>query len=401
MASQSENAINNVFNDLYRGQQVETGRGISALRHSKLTEHPDSVAAISSKMTRGEIKVFTEVVGDMIKRGSTTELMAEPDKFLPKNEARLVKALKKMGDDGLRLTNETRAKQGIEPLEGRDDWLVSYVRHGKYHLFSLDKDGKSTYRKGFNSLSDGRKVLARLKAKGFHDLRLVRAANDPRRVVLPPEAFYQAKRMVETAEQRDILDKAIEEASLRMGTKKYGKARDSKAGGLPLAQEEIEALGHEKTFDNFMFGVKAYANSTARYVGTNSGGYAQKVYQMFADNEIELDYPNEINAARQRWEDFQGVNASLDDVSKVFSFLNQAFLHTNIVALNPVFWGANVLQFGFSSPRMILENERTLGGKGNVPLATMKALSSIYYDHSGGDTKAIMKEAVRNGSIEA
>lgn len=398
--SQAENATNNVYNDLYRGWKIEPGLGVSALRYGNLRESPDSVAALSSRMTKEEIKSFTETVGNLIEKNKTAELIANPERYLGANEAKLVLALKKMGDDSLKLTNETRAKQGVEPIKGRDDWFTSYVRHGKYHIYSLDENGKSTYRKGFESAEEARAVAAVLREEGFTDIRIATAANDPRRVVLPPEAFHEAKKMVETKEQRDLLDKAVEEASLRMGTRKYGMARKSEAGGLPLSKEEIQALGHQATFDNFMFGVKAYANSTARYVGANSDGHAKRVYDLFGDPKINNDYPNAMNAAKQRWRWFQGLDKALEDYSKTVGAVHQGFLQTAVIADNPVFWLANWLQFGFSPARMILENARQLGNKGSVPEAVMRGLARVYIKPDM-ETKAIVKEAVRNGSLEA
>ena len=396
--SQAENAINNLFDDLYRGQTIETGKGISAMRHAKLKESPDSVASISTKFNKKEIESFTEVVGDMLEKGRVAELMSTPEKFLGVNESRMVRAIKKLGDEGLAKINAARAKQGIEPIKGRDDWFTSFVRHGKYHIYSIGEDGKSTYRKGFNTAAEANTLAAHLRGEGFKNIRVSTAANDPRRVMLPPEAFYQARKMAETKEARDALSKAIEEASLRMGTKKYGMARDSEAGGLPLSKQEITALGHQATFDNFMFGVRAYANSVARYAGGNE--YATRVYAMLGDHQgMVMDYPNATNAARARWLTFQGLDKSLADFSRLVAGANQAFLQTAIVSLNPVFYSANVLQFGFTAPRMLLENARTLGGKGNVPAAILRGISDVYIDRTP-EMRDIIRVAVDNGSLE-
>ena len=398
--SQAENAINNVYDDLYRGQTVETGKGISALRHGKLKESKDSMGYVASRLKLPAIKEVMDLFGKY-GRSDPAKLLDSTfiDKTASPEAAKFFRTLKALNESALKKLNEARAKAGLEEIPARPDWVTTFSRPGKFHVFTIDhKTGRSEWRAGFDSKSDADKVAAAMRAKGYTDIRVAGAQNDPRRFTLPPEAFHEAIKAEEDPARRKMIQEALESSIQRTGTRKYALPRDSKAGGTPGDVDITAALGAKGSFEHLMYGIKSYVNSVANYAGGLD--YAKRVNETLYDNDIRTYFPNAVNAAKAMWDTFRGVDRPSGKIAALIHKANMAFTAANVTMLNTPFYLANAMQFGFVPPRLIETNATTLGGKGNTTQAMLKAISRMYVNYDG-EAKAIIREAVDNGSLEA
>ena len=395
--AQAENAISNVRNDLLRGESIESGLGISSLRYAKHVESVDSLEYLNKKMSSTERASVVEIFNNLIKTSPATIL---DSKFISSQQGNVklfLQGLKSLKEKSLKMLNEARKNNGLDPIKDRDDWVLSFVRPGAYHVYTLGPDGKSSWRAGFDSLADAEAVKASLQAKGMKDVIVADAASDARRSALPIEAFYAAQRMAEPGAQSASMRVAIEEATKTLGIKKYALPRDSEAGGMAGDSVITEALGTDKAFDHIFSSIEAYANATANYVGGNE--YFTRINETLNHTQLRERYPNAIKHAMDRYNAFRNVDKA-NMLLAALTGLNKGLINAFVVIANPVFYLANQLQFVFAPARASFANSHVLGGKGNTAYGMVKALERMNLGFTDPETKHIVQQAVKNGSIE-